>query len=124
MSGADIQFFFTMRDQIKLYHWHTYSYARHKATDETIDALDKTIDEYVETYMGKYGRSRVGPTTSTIKLSNLSEKGAIRFIKDCIAHLQGALVKRLDPAKDTDLLNLRDEMLGDLNKILYLFSLK
>ena len=33
MSAAAIQFFFTMRDQIKLYHWQTVSYARHKASD-------------------------------------------------------------------------------------------
>lgn len=123
MSSSDLQFFFTMRDQIKLYHWHTHSYARHKATDETIDALDKTVDEYVETYMGKYGRSRLTGTTNTVKLMNLSEKSIVKFIKDCITYLQGPLVKRLDKEKDTDLLNLRDEMQGDLNKILYLFTL-
>jgi hypothetical protein len=123
MSADDIQFFFTMRDQIKLYHWQTHSYSRHKATDETIDSLDKTIDEYVETYMGKYGRPRLGAKTGTIHISNIAEKGIIRFIKGCIEHLQGGLVKKLRAERDTDLFNLRDEMLGDLNKILYLFTL-
>jgi hypothetical protein len=30
----------------------------------------------------------------------------------------------LDPRKDTDLLNLKDEMLGLLNKLQYLFTLE
>jgi DNA-binding ferritin-like protein len=122
MSAADIQFFFTMREQIKLYHWQTKSYSRHKATDMVIDSLDEHIDKYVEVYMGKYGRSRMTPKTAVTKVANLSEKDAVGFIKTCIKVLQTTLVKHLQPT-DTDLVNLRDEMLADLNQLLYLFTL-
>jgi hypothetical protein len=122
MSADDVNFFFQMREQIKLYHWQTHSYARHKATDDVISALDTTIDTYVETYMGKYGRPRMSARNNKIAVSNMSEKSAVRFIKLCIAHLQGPLVKRLRPT-DSDLINLRDEMLGELNQLLYLFTL-
>ena len=123
MSAEAIHFFFGMREQLKLYHWQTGSYARHKATDEVLDSLDKLIDEFVEVYMGKYGRARLGPKTNTVKLVNMSEKTAVRFIQDCARHIQGPLSAGLKPA-DTDLANLRDEMLGELHKVLYLFSLK
>jgi hypothetical protein len=123
MSADDINFFFTLREQIKLYHWQTHVFARHKATDDVIAALDTTIDEYVETYMGKYGRPRMTARTNTVRVQNITEKTAVRFIKAAIAHLQGPLVKKLKPT-DTDLVNLRDEMMGELNKILYLFTLK
>jgi hypothetical protein len=122
MSADDVNFFFHMREQIKLYHWQTHSYARHKATDDVLSALDETIDTYVETYMGKYGRPRMSTRNNTVRVMNMSEKSAVRFIKECIAYIQGPLVKRLKPT-DTDLMNLRDEMLGELNKILYLFTL-
>lgn len=122
MSAEAVHFFFGMREQLKLYHWQTTSYARHKATDEVLDALDKIIDEFVETYMGRYGRPRLGPKTNTVKVSNLTEKGATKFVHDCVKTIQGPLSAGLKPA-DTDLLNLRDEMLGELNKVLYLFSL-
>jgi hypothetical protein len=122
MSATDVNFFFYMREQLKLYHWQTHSYPRHKATDELLSALDTTIDAYVETYMGKYGRPKVTGATNSIRVQNMNEKTAGRFIHGCIAHLQGPLVKRLKPT-DTDLINLRDEMLGELNKILYLFTL-
>ncbi len=88
-----------------------------------ISSLDTTIDEYVETYMGKYGRPKMSARNNMMKIQNLSETTIVRFIKNCITHLSGQLTKRLNPAKDTDLINLRDEMMGDLNKLLYLFTL-
>jgi hypothetical protein len=122
MSATDVNFFFSMREQIKLYHWQTHSFARHKATDDMIKALDESIDNYVEIYMGKYGRPKVTGGSNTVRVQNMTEKTATRFIKTCITYLEGPLVKRLKPT-DTDLVNVRDEMLGELNKILYLFTL-
>jgi DNA-binding ferritin-like protein len=123
MSADDVNFFFEMREQIKLYHWQTHSFSKHKATDELLDALDKVIDEYVEVYMGSYGRPKLGSRNNTVRLRNLNEKTIVTFVKECIAHLQGAFAKKLKPT-DTQLINLRDEMLADLNKVLYLFTLQ
>jgi hypothetical protein len=123
MSASDIQFFFTMRDQIKVYHWQTRAYGRHKATDEAIQALDGHVDKYVEVYMGKYGRPKFTTSTNTLKIKNLSEKTIISFIHTCIDVLKTTLVKKLKPS-DTDLFNIRDEMLGELNQLLYLFTLR
>lgn len=122
MSATDVNFFFSMREQIKLYHWQTHSFARHKATDEVLEALDGSIDKYVEVYMGKYGRPKVTGSTSTVRVKNMTEKAATGFIKSCITYLEGPLVKRLKPS-DTDLVNIRDEMLAELNQLLYLFTL-
>ncbi len=123
MSAADINFFFQLREQIKLYHWQTKSFARHKATDDVIKALDESIDTYVETYMGKYGRPKMTAATGAIRVTNYSESTIVKFIRAAIQHLQDPLVKRLDSKKDTDLFNIRDEMLGELNKLLYLLTL-
>jgi hypothetical protein len=123
MSSDDVHFFFAMREQIKLYHWQTKIYSRHKATDGVIDALDESIDKYVEVYMGKYGRPKMISRNNTVKVQNLSEATAVRFIKHYIAHLETDLVKKLKPT-DTDLVNIRDEMLAELNQLLYLFTLK
>ena len=123
MSAANIHFFFTMREQIKLYHWQTHSYSRHKATDEVIENLDKNIDEFVEVYIGKYGRPKITTKTSSVHIGNMNEKSAVGFIKKCITMLLGDVVKGLVAARDSDLFNIRDEMLADLNKLLYLFTL-
>lgn len=123
MSAKDTQFFFTMREQIKLYHWQTKLYSRHKATDAVIDSLDTSIDKYVEVYMGKYGRMKMNSSTATVHVKNLSESSIVTFIKRCIVYLNTELVKKLKET-DTDLFNIRDEMLAELNQLLYLFTLK
>jgi hypothetical protein len=124
MSAEQIHFFLHLRDQIKLYHWQTKVYARHIATDNVIEKLDKSIDAYVEIYMGKYGRQRLTGKNASITLQNLTEAGATRLIVAAIKYLQGPLTKTLKPAKDTDLMNIRDELIADLNQLLYLFTLK
>jgi hypothetical protein len=122
MSAKDVQFFFMMREQIKLYHWQTKVYSRHKATDGVIEALDASIDKYVEVYMGKYGRMKMTSGTASISVKNLSESSIINFIKKCIVYLNSELVRKLKE-DDTDLVNIRDEMLAELNQLLYLFTL-
>jgi len=122
MSASNIHFFFLMRDQIKLYHWLTESYSRHKATDDAIEKLDALVDRYVEVYIGKYGRPKIGSPNNVIKVSQMSELTAERFVKSCIAYV----VEELVPASkksDTDLTTIRDEILAELNQLLYLFTL-
>lgn len=122
MSARDVQFFMHMREQIKLYHWQTRVYARHKSTDDVLESLDKSIDKYVEVYMGTYGRMKLTGDNARITLMNLSETSIVRFIKRCIDYLENDLVKKLKPT-NTDLINIRDEMLAELNQLLYLFTL-
>jgi DNA-binding ferritin-like protein len=122
MSASIIQFYMTLRNGVKVYHWNTKSYPRHKATDEFVDNIDKLTDKFVEVYMGKYGRPNITKTTNTIQVRNMADKSAMKFIKDCIAHLTGPFTKSLK-VTDTDLLNIRDEILGELNQLLYLFTL-
>jgi hypothetical protein len=123
MSAEQIHFFLHLRDQIKLYHWQTRVYARHIATDKIVEQLDKSIDSYVEVYIGKYGRPKVLGKNASITLHNLTEAGAVRLVNAAIKYLQGPLTKTLKPS-DTDLMNIRDEMVADLNQLLYLFTLK
>lgn len=118
-----IHFFFQLREQLKLYHWQTTSYSRHVGTDRILGELDGKIDEFVEVWMGKYGRPKLTAATRTISVENLSERQATAFVKDAVVYLMGPLSESLQPRRDMDLANLRDEMIGALNQLLYLFSL-
>ena len=118
-GGSIVTEMLTIRNQVKVYHWQTGSFARHTATDGLTAKLDELIDEFVETYMGKYGRPKV---SGAIKVSNFSEGAAKSFVAQKRKYLEVDLPKKLKPS-DTDLLNVRDEILGELNKVLYLFTL-
>ena len=119
-SGGDlVTHLLTIRNQIKLYHWQTKQFARHKATDDLTASLDLNIDAFVESYMGRYGRPMV---TGSIKLHNFSESAAKAFVARESKYLEKELPKKIGKG-DSDLLNLRDTILGDLTKASYLFTL-
>jgi DNA-binding ferritin-like protein len=123
MSADHIHFLLTLRNQLKLYHWQTKIYARHKAVDKVLKALDETIDSFVEVYIGKYGRQKLSATQATLKLSNLTDAGATNLCKSAVTYLLKQLTKGLT-ADDSDLINIRDEMLSQMHQLLYLFTLK
>lgn len=119
-GGGDIvSTMLLIRNQVKLYHWQTKSFARHKATDDLVASLDTNIDKFVEVFMGKYGRPKV---TKTMSLHNFTESQAKSFVEKQVKYLQTVLPKKLK-SNDTDLLNIRDEILADLNQVRYLFTL-
>jgi hypothetical protein len=119
MSAEDIQFFLHLHDQIKVYHWQTRVYARHMATDKVLATLDKSIDSYVEVYIGKMGRPKITAKTGAIHVQNMSEAGASRMIKAAIRHMSSKKYEDID----SDLGSIRDDIVADLNQLLYLFTL-
>ena len=121
MSAEIVNIMMTLRDQVKIYHWQTMSYPRHIATNDLLPKLDTNIDQFVEVYVGKYGRPKFTGSSSTIKLENYNDKDAPEFIKDAINWLSKKLPKHLKKT-DTDLLNIRDTILADLNQVSYLFT--
>jgi hypothetical protein len=60
--------------------------------------------------------------SKTIQLNNISEldmKGLVNTVREALTQMS----EQLDPS-DTDLLNIRDEMLGEVNKLSYLLTLE
>lgn len=111
----------TLQNQLKIHHWQTKSFAEHEALGKTYETFDGLIDEFIEVLMGKYGRvqSKGG---FTLELKNYNELSTLEFVDKYIEYLSDEVPKNLDE-KDTDLLNLRDEMIAALNKLKYLLTL-
>ena len=116
-----ILFFFELQTNIKLYHWMTTSFARHNAADKLFDNLLEYSDKFMEVYIGKYGRPSM--TKTNIQLQNLNDKNIIKFLDDKSNFLLQELPKHLSASTDTDLLNIRDELLANINQTKYLFTL-
>lgn len=120
MHQKIIQNLLTISNQLKYYHWSTNSFARHKALGKAYDALNEKIDEFVEILISKYGKSL--PTLS-ISIHSKSEIEIPAALEEVTEYLSNEMPMILDK-KDTDLLNIRDEMLGIINRTKYLFTLK
>jgi DNA-binding ferritin-like protein len=111
---------------IKLYHWKTHSYATHKATDELYTKLNENMDHFVEVLLGKSGLRTDLTHNKSLTLLDLTSPEAL---KKEIYSFKGYLVglnnnKAMQEMSNTDLFNIRDEILGDLNQFLYLLSFK
>ena len=123
--------FLELLNTIKIYHWSTLSYPTHKATDELHDKLSELVDSFIEIYIGHCARGK-GNGVPVFRFK--SEKAAsiefcecksleafCKVLDDNIVHLEG-LTEKLNGY--TDLVNIRDEMVGALAQALYLLRLK
>jgi hypothetical protein len=120
---AIVQAFMEMLNAVKLYHWNTHSFSQHKATDELHSRLSENVDKFMEVLLGK-DASRLRHLDKKIALinaRNTSEfKSRILEYREWFIHMNNCF----DSHRDSDLLNIRDEILADLNQFLYLLTLK
>ncbi len=113
-----------MLNTVKLYHWKTRSHLQHKATDELYSNLNSTIDTFVEIMLGKTG-SRINLTgTKSMPLLDYTDLSGFKREVEMYKNYLIGLSTELDAKNDSDLLNVRDEMLGHLNQFTYLLTFK
>lgn len=118
--------FMEMLVMVKLFHWKTRSYATHKSTDSVFDALHEHTDKFIEILLGKTGNRIDLTKQKTIELIDLDSqeklKKKVEQFKSYLVNLtSNPTIKSMS---NTDLLNVRDEILGDMNQFLYLLSFK
>lgn len=115
--------FMEMLNAVKLYHWNTHSFSQHKATDELHSRLSENVDKFMEVLLGK-DASRLKHLDKKIALINARNttefKSRIHEYRECFIDMNNCF----DSHRDSDLLNIRDEILADLNQFLYLLTLK
>jgi hypothetical protein len=120
--ATNVHFFLSLQVQMKINHWQTKGLGRHQAFGFAYDEFNDLIDTFVEEAMGKYGRFILEEGDKDIKLFNLSELTITSFVET----IRKSLVEMTDhfDSTDTNLLNIRDEMLGVVNKLAYLLTLE
>jgi hypothetical protein len=111
-----------IQTQFKFLHWQTMGDAKHKAYGKIYDSLTDNIDKFVECMMGKQGRVEFESEFS-IMFQDISSLSVQNFLDGITEFLVG-MTDQLDSRYDTDLLNIRDEMLGDINQLKYRLTLK
>jgi DNA-binding ferritin-like protein len=121
-----VTMFLQMLNTVKLYHWKTSSYAQHKATDELYGNLNTNIDTFVEVMLGKTG-GRVNLTF--VKTLPLLDYTNVADFKREVSKYKQFLIDMnkdttLNITNNSDLLNIRDEILANLNQFTYLLTFK
>ena len=116
--------FLEILNTVKLYHWKTHSYPQHKATDELYSKLNENIDSFVEIMLGKTG-GRVNLMRA--KYLPLNDYTSFGDFKKKIDNYKMFLINMnadsgLNITNNSDLLNVRDEILGNINQFSYLLT--
>ena len=105
---------------VKLYHFQTQQYGAHKASDAYIEKYANTLDKFLEVAQGIYGK---------ITLKKYSLAGSSHTDENIIKHINGMIMYWREKIDDilgnyTDLINIRDELVGDAEQLKYLLSFK
>ena len=114
-----------LHNQFKVFHWQTQrkpgSFAQHEAFGKAYESLTDLIDTFIETYQGKNGviLANNGFNVTLHNLGNDPEE----FIDEFVDYFTNIMPQGLEET-DTDLLNIRDEMLGILNQTKYRLDMK
>ena len=134
--------FFQIQTSLKFSHWRTKSYSEHKALDEFLDKFIDNMDKFIEIYQGKYGRIDFKGRSGSMVIQRVNGKDLVRYLDVLIGFFGGIRSKnckkyKIDSKKtycgitlldiikdtDTDLLNIRDEIVGSINQLKYLLTL-
>lgn len=99
---------------IQLYHWRTYSHSRHVASSELYEQMTGLVDRFMEVYMGRY--KRIAYKNQIPDVHDHTHKSIIPYLRSFVRFLDTL------PFHESDLLNIRDEMTGLINRTLYLFT--
>lgn len=118
--------FMEMLNTIKIFHWSTLSYPSHKATDELHSKMSELVDSFIEQYIGGVGGGKI-PVFHGKGGHNIPfcECKSLEHFRTKLAEYKTFLVsltERLDGV--SELLNIRDEMLGEIDQAVYLLRLK
>jgi DNA-binding ferritin-like protein len=105
-----------MLHAVKLHHWRTHNYSVHKATDNLHEALSEQVDSFVEKLLGSQN------TRATLTHMPLHSYNSLPELKRRVEHYKKYL-RGMPASLGTDLLNIRDELLGSLNQFSYMLSL-
>ena len=107
--------------QLKLFHWQTFSYAQHKALDKIGESLSETFDKLIETLLGRYRNFEYRPVS--IQLEPYSNENIIAKIQQYVnlfSQNQCPIINK----QDSDVQNIVEEIVADLNQLKYLLTLE
>lgn len=109
--------------QAKLLHWQVCKFGQHKALDELFDSLIDLGDGLAESIMGKYGRPHLSEGCLCLNLFNY-DNNLSEFMEKLYCCYRDECRCLFDDRKDSELVNIIDEIIALIDKIKYLLTLE
>lgn len=135
--------FFQIQNTIKFSHWRTKSYSEHKALDGFLESFLDNMDKFIEVWQGKYGRIDIPKKSVDMVVHKINGKDLVRYLDVLLGFFGGEksgscnsfkisgnrdycgiTIMDIIKSRDSDLLNIRDEIMSSINQLKYLLTLK
>lgn len=114
------EYFLGVLGQIKLFHWSVMKYTVHIALDKLHSELSDKIDKFVEIFIGKFNKQPLNnfdiTMTATSNCDNIFSY--LETQRDNLKKIRKTL------NNTTELQNIIDEMLGEIDQCIYLIKLE
>lgn len=117
-----IKVILNFQNELRLHHWGTQSYPAHQALGMAYESIDDLLDTFTETYIGVYGRNEIY-SIKNMEFNGPNELDPLKILDSFEDYLINDITKEIDE-QQTALLNIRDEILGVVQKTKYLLTLK
>ena len=138
---------FQLQNSLKLAHWRADRFSQHKSLDKFLKKFMKKFDEFIEVYMGKYTKIDLGNKMKSTPIYQLDMDVLERYLVCVRGIFTGestcdeyytvesvvdykypystiSVFDVIDKDKDGELVNIRDEIVALIDRLIYLLRLK
>jgi hypothetical protein len=112
--------FMTLYVGLKGYHFTTKIFNRHKAIDEFMENYSGLYDKFMESCMGHHGQMTLQSYTLNVPVIN--DDTILEYLHHFLTFLRDDIGNHY--RNYPDLINIRDEMTTEVERLIYLLRLK
>lgn len=109
---------------LKIYHWNTRSYARHLASSDLVDEVEKFTDTFVECMQGILKEKMPFEGGKITFASTATEEDGEVLVRELDDFLVSELMPMLEQAREDSLLNRAQELREHVIRTMYKFRLQ
>ena len=115
------KYFLGLLGQIKVFHWATMNYSKHKALDDLHSSLSNNIDELMEVYIGKFDKQPLELFDISMNANSNTNK-IIDYLNENREIIRGIRNKHFK--NYSEIQNILDSILSSISKTIYLCKLE
>lgn len=114
-----MEYFLGLLNQIKVFHWGTMEYGKHKALDDLHSSMSGLVDTFIEVFIAHYKKQPI----KTFKITMNAHSDITKLEKFLDVEKENIRKLHLPFKNISEIQNIIDEMLLVLNQAIYLCRL-
>ena len=115
------EYYLGLLGQIKVFHWATMNYSKHKALDDLHSSLSNDVDEVMEVYIGKFERQPLEIFSISMNATT-NTKDLIVFLQEQREFIRG--IRNKNFKNFSEIQTIMDNMLASISRTIYLCKLE